>query len=71
MLDPKEYAKQLAEKYFVEFDDLSLSEAKECALIDVQNTIDALERVLEGFRTPELIMEIRFHKQVKELIQNE
>lgn len=76
MLDPKEYATKLLQTHYT----LGLSvfmtieDAKEHCLIDVQNTIDALERLKDKFLVGGIFAEkcqpeIEYYNQVKEHIK--
>ncbi len=71
MKPPKDYAKELVEKYLqytpVEFE---FEYAKQCALIDVQNTIDLLKELNEKWHEPEdVAMTSFFDYQIEDFEQ--
>lgn len=48
MKGPEEYAKDLVYKYYLSSKSISRKDVKQCALIDVGNTIETLKEVQTG-----------------------
>ena len=72
MKTPEEYASDLVEKYADTLPVLAVHWAKSCALIDVQNTIDALPLTIEPTKPSlgNLNPKIKYYQEVKTILTN-
>jgi len=65
MDNPEEKAKELVRKYW-DLGGIDIVRAKQCAIIDVENTIEALHNADTDY---DLLKEIEYYQQVKQEMQ--